>query len=285
MLRIGTTTLPLAGWLADPRTPSESRERRLDAIRQIAGQFGLSAVELTMDLAHIFPHVFNAIFFASVAELQQQLGFACTVHLPFLWVDAASLNEPVRQASAACLRRSVELARVVEVETYVLHLWGFTTALVSAELQQTDQHEAALTMIMAQAQRSLSELAELGPVRDLCVENLEDPLFDRLWPHIAQSGVSICLDVGHLAWHTKTEIDLLQEHSDRVREVHLHDTLRHQEGSLVEIRDHLALGDGDLDYATFLRKLEATGYEGTVILEVNTLQDLETSLKRLGALL
>jgi sugar phosphate isomerase/epimerase len=282
MLKFGTTTLPLAGWLADPRSPVESRKQRLAAIRELATGYDLSAVELTMDLAHIFPQVFDAGFFETVADIQQEIGFACTVHLPFLWVDAASLNEQIRQASARCLSQAVELTRPVKVDTYVLHLWGFTTALVTSELRHPAQREAALALIMDQAERSLSELAETVSVGDLCVENLEDPLFDLVWPRLEQRGVSICLDVGHLAWHEASELDFWARHADRVREVHLHDTLRSQAGDLYEIRDHLALGQGDVDYATFLHGLEATGYEGAVILEVNSLPDLQTSLKRLG---
>ena len=281
MLKFGATTLPLTGWMADPRSPVESRGQRLDAIRQLATGYDLSAVELTMDLAHIFPRVFEAGFFETVAGLQQEVGFVCTVHLPFLWVDAASLNEQIRQASARCLRQTAELTQPVEVETYVLHLWGFTTAVVTAELRHPAQREAALALVMDQAERSLSELAEIVPVGDLCVENLEDPLFDMVWPRLEQSGVSICLDVGHLAWHEATELDFLARHADRVREVHLHDTLRSQAGDLYEIQDHLALGQGDVDYATVLQELEATGYEGAVILEVNNLPDLQTSLERL----
>jgi len=66
-----------------------------------------------------------------VAALQRELGFACTVHLPFLWVDLTSLNELVRQASVESVRQAVELAQPFQVETYVLHLWGSTTTQIT----------------------------------------------------------------------------------------------------------------------------------------------------------
>ena len=123
-MEIGTTNIPLAGWMVNPWQPEDARTRRLASIRQLVEGYGLSAVELGMDMGIVYPHVFDAGFYAAVADLQQELGFTCTVHLPFLWLDASSLNEPVRQTSVDCFRRAVELTRPVEVTTFVLHLWA-----------------------------------------------------------------------------------------------------------------------------------------------------------------
>jgi sugar phosphate isomerase/epimerase len=281
MVNLGTTTLPLAGWVADPRHPGESRARRLAAIRQIVDGYGLRAVELTLDLGLVFPQVFEAGFYAAVASLQQELGFVCTVHLPFLWIDPSSLNEPLRRTSIDCLRRAVELTRTVEVHTYVLHLWGFTAMQIDAQLQQRTARQAILGALMAQAGRSLSELGEIVEPGDLCVENLEDGLFELALPLIEQHGTSICLDVGHLAYRNGDELDFLAQHQDRIREIHLHDAAIPPPGAPGQIRDHLALGQGQIDYAAFLSRLEELDYKGPVILELNSQADLESSLARL----
>jgi sugar phosphate isomerase/epimerase len=282
MLKLGTTTLPLAGWVADPRDPAGSRARRLAAIRQVIEGYGLQAVELTLDLGLVFPQVFDADFYATVAGLQQELGFVCTVHLPFLWVDLSSLNEPVRQTSVSCLRQAAELTRAVEVHTYVLHLRGFTTLQIVAQLQHPAQRQAILGALIAQAGRSLSELCETIEPRDLCVENLEDALFDLTLPLIEEHGTSICLDVGHLAWQGSSELDFLSQHRDRIREIHLHDAVRPSASASGQIRDHLGLGQGAVDYVAFLHRLEELGYEEAVILELNNQADLESSLERLA---
>lgn len=281
MIKLGTTTLPLAGWVADPRHPKVGRARRLAAIRQVVEGYGLQAVELTLDLGLVFPQMFDAGFYAAVAGLQQELGFVCTVHLPFLWVDPSSLNEPLRQTSIACLRRAAELTRAVEVHTYVLHLWGFTTTQIAAQLQHPAQRQEILGALMDQAGRSLSELCEIIESRDLCVENLEDGLFDLALPLIEQQGASICLDVGHLAGQGSDELDFLVQHRDRIREIHLHDAASPSAGAPGRIRDHLPLGQGQVDCVAFLHKLEELGYKGPVILELNSQADLEASLERL----
>ncbi len=280
-MKLGTTTIPLEGWGVDPRRPEEARSRRLGAIRQLVTGYGLSAVELNLDLGVFFPQVFDASFYATLAGLQQELGFTCTVHLPFLWVDPSSINELVRGASVESLRRAVHLTRPLEVTTYVLHLWGFTTMQIALLLADPAQRDAVLGGVMAQMERSLEEACAVIPPRDLCVENLEAPPFDTVLPLVERYGVSICLDVGHLAYSDGAPLEFLARHGDRVREVHLHDFVITTVGQRRQVRDHLPLGRGQFDYGPFLRRLEEIGFEGAVILEVNSRPDLEESLLRL----
>ena len=286
MINFGTTTVPLAGWVIDPRQPEVARAARLRAIRQLVQEYGLSAVELSLDLGIVYPHVFDASFYAAVADLQRELGFACTVHLPFHWLDLSSANEAIRQASMACLRRALELTRPVHVLTYVAHLWGSTTTQIISQLEDPMERQAILGAILMQAGRSLAELCELiQPIGDLCVENLEEPSFDLFLSLVERYGASICLDVGHLAWQETTALEFLGRHGDRIRELHLHDTMHRSNGDLVQIRDHLALGQGELDFHAIIAELEAIGFQGAVILEVSKKADLETSLAAIkGAL-
>ena len=288
-MEIGTTNIPLADWVVNPTQPEVARSRRLAFIRQLVEGYGLSAVELGLDMAIVYPHIFDAGFYVAVADLQQELGFTCTVHLPFLWLDASSLNEPVRQASVDCLRRAVELTRPVEVATYVLHLWGSATIEIATILADSPRREAVFVGLMIQAGRSLAEMCELLDPRDLCVENLEAPSFDIALPLVERYGVGICLDVGHLAYGYGRgggdALDFLARHGDLIREVHLHDFVNESAGRHTHTRDHLPLGRGQMDTIAFLRKLDEMGFDGLVILEVNSRPDLEESLEQVRSFL
>lgn len=284
-MKIGTTNIPLAGWVVNPWQPEEARAHRLASMRQLVEGYGLSAVELGMDMGIVYPTVFDAGFYAAVADLQQELGFVCSAHMPFMWLDAASLNEPVRQASVDCLRRAIELVQPVEVATYVLHLWGNTTIEINAVLANSPTRPAVLVGLMAQAGRSLAEVCELVEPRDLCVENLEAPSFDVAMPLVEQYGVSICLDVGHLAYGDDNALNFVARHGDRIREVHLHDFVNESVGGRTYTRDHLALAQGQMDTAAFLYKLKEIGFDGPVILEVNSKTDLEESLEQVKSFL
>ncbi len=138
---------------------------------------------------------------------------------------------------------------------------------------------------MWQAGRSLADLCESIDPAELCVENLEDSLFDLALPFIEQQGTSICLDVGHLALQGQSELGFLEKHRDRIREIHLHDALVPPSGVQGRAIDHLALGQGQIEVAAFLQRLEEIEYDGPIILEVNSQADLEQSLDLLGSYL
>lgn len=282
MIRFGTTTLSLIGWLADPTQPGHSQRQRLAAIRRLMQAHGLSAVELTLDLPMLYPTVFDAGFYQAVGLLQEELGFTCTAHLPFLWIELASANEAVRRASVDSLRKAVELTRGL-VETYVLHLWGLATAQIVAHLDQQAEREAIIGVLAIQASRSLAELCETVEPRDICVENLEDSLLGLALALADRHGTSLCLDVGHLVWQGEDALDFLDQHGERIREVHLHDAAAQPPGSMPSVRDHLALGQGQVDSHAVLKKLEEMGYDGPVILELNSEADLRASLEKLQA--
>jgi len=275
----------MAGWLADPRQPEIHRTRRLAAIRRIVVDYGLSAVELSLDLGIVYPHVFDAGFYTAAAELQQELGFLCTVHLPFLWIDAACMNEPLRQASVDCLGRAIELACALDVTVYVMHPWGMVTTRIAELLERPPERQAFLAGIMAQAERSLAQVCQLLDPRDLCVETLEGPSFDVVLPLVEKHGCSICMDVGHLNWSGDGGLGFLARYGDRIREVHLHDVVHGAAGRGTQARDHLPLGQGELDYRALLHELRKMGFEGPVILENNSRADLEESLERIQPLL
>lgn len=124
-------------------------------------------------------------------------------------------------------------------------------------------------------------MTELAAVENKCVENLEDSLFDLVLPLIEQQEVSICLDVGHLFRRGGGELGLVARHSDRIREVHLHDTISTSPGEQTQSQEHLAWGEGQIDYLALLNRLGEMDYSGSVIFELNNQADLEKSLEQI----
>jgi sugar phosphate isomerase/epimerase len=279
-LKLGSTVIPFTGWMVDPRQPVKERECHFQAMRRLVEELNLRVVELSLDFGLLYPQVMDAAFYRQVAALQGELGFACTIHLPFLWLDLTSLNELVRQASVESVRRAVELAESLQVETFVLHLWGSTTAQITHVITDEVLQRNLLTAVLQQADRSLAEICTFVEPRALCVENLEALPFDLAVPLLERYGSGICLDVGHLAWQGGGELAFLERHGEWVREIHLHDAvLPSNRGK--RARDHLPLGQGELDYGALLRKLSEIGFNGCVIIENNNEADLRESLKKL----
>lgn len=281
-MKFGTTTVPIAGWVVDPSDPEGMRQKRLQAVERIVDGYGLEVVELSLDLGMIYSKIFDKDFYQSAAELQKQLDFKCTIHLPFMWLDLASINEPVRQASVESIRQAVELVKPLFVETYVLHLWGTTTIQISNLMVESLQKEIFSEAILAQADKSLGEIKEFINPFNICIETLEAPDFDFVLPLIEKHGTSICLDIGHLAWQGGNAVSFLERNSEHIREIHLHDASVETVGGERRVVDHLALGKGQIDYRSFMQKLLEFGFDEIVILENNTRSDLERSIARIG---
>jgi len=283
-MRLGVAVNAFTGWLVDPRRPQAERARHLAAIRSLASQPGVQVIELSADFATLYPQVFDQGFYQQVAELQDELGFACTAHLPFLWLDQASLAEVPRQASVEAVRVTVEAMAPLKIETYVLHLWGAWSNLVRNSLPPP-QRSVLESVLVAQAQRSLVEVATFVPRPALSIENLETVPFAVIAALAEAGDTHICLDVGHLAWSGDPAEDpaaLVRAHHARLAELHLHDVRRGPGG---EMRDHQAIGTGDLDFPALFQALDDVGFAGPLVLELLSPAAALTSLERVRQLL
>jgi len=101
----------------------------------------------------------------------------------------------------------------------------------------------------------------------ITVENTEeDPEnFKQLFSRI--EDFDFCLDVGHgnLSDDKKRNEKFIDEHSSRLRLVHLHDN----NGGKGEQADlHLPLGEGNIDFQSIFLKLKDVGYLGPMTLEL-----------------
>lgn len=281
-MKIGATLIPLVGWGLSTEDAEAARELHLGAARRLVEQLGLHAIELNGDFSILYPNIFESTYYERVAELQEELGFACTLHLPFLWLDGLSLAEPVRKASVECVLRAVKWTKPLSVDSYVLHLWGsWSSLLLAAQDMAPAEKQRLLERMLLAADETLEEVGASMGRHKLCVENLEHFPFEEIAGLVEQQGIRICLDVGHLTISGGDALRFLERHWDMIGEIHLHDALVGAAGKR-RGRDHLALGSGCVDYARLLGRLVEGGYDGMVVLEVNTEADLLTSLQEVG---
>ena len=279
-MKIGATLIPLVGWGLDTEDVEGARQLHLEAVRRLVDQWGFQAVELNGDFSILYPGIFDGAYYERVAEVQQELGFACTVHLPFLWLDGLSLAEPIRRASVECVLRVVEWTRPLLVDSYVLHLWGiWSSLLLSVQEMPPKERGLLFDKMLFGAKLTLGEVGTSLASHKLCVENLEHFPFEEITDLVEGQGMRVCLDVGHLTVSGGDALGFLETHWEMIGEIHLHDALPGDSRG-PGVRDHLPLGSGCVDYARFLDRLEEGGYDGVVILEVNTEKDLLVSLEQ-----
>jgi sugar phosphate isomerase/epimerase len=203
----------------------------------------------------------DAAAFSRVAEALAAHGRSCTVHAPFLDLAPWSLDPAVRALTRQRLEQTLTVAAILRPRTVVCHA-GFEARRHVYFLEQWLERSAevwawfAARVYEAGARLMLENVYERGP------EVLRS-LLDRLDPR--QAG--FCLDVGHQALYSRVPVgEWVDALGDRLGQVHLHDN----EGML---DDHLALGQGSIDFTALFAELARASEPLAATLEM----DYETS--------
>jgi len=170
------------------------------------------------------------------------------------------------------LERSAELARAVGADTVVVHppfRWqrGYAENFLRI-VRQTEQHTGI----------------------DIAVENMfpwkvrgrSMKAYAPSWDPRTMDCDNVTLDFSHAALAGQDSLELAHAFGDRLRHVHLCDG----SGSLDEGKifdEHLLPGHGGQPVVEVLRTLAASGWDGSVVAEVNT-RKAQNELERLLAL-
>lgn len=203
----------------------------------------------------------------ALASLKREHALTYSLHTP-LDASLASEDEARRRAGVASVLSAIEVARPLEPENVVVHVYHGDQE--HAEARPTD-----LSAWRARAARSLElVVAEGVPAERLCVELL-DYDYALIEPVVEALGLSVALDVGHLVRDGLDELAALRRLLPRTRIVQWH-------GTDASGRDHRSLelypSDRGLALLALLREQH---YSGVLTLEVFRAADLESSRARL----
>lgn len=206
---------------------------------------------------------------AALCGQKDRSGLTYTVHGPLGGV-LASVNEALRRTSVEAVCRSIEVARPLAPEAWILHM------PLSEREGRTPL--ADLTTWRRCAQRSLEEILETGvDPATVCLEVL-DYDFDRLTPVLEELDLGAALDLGHARRDGRSWMELVRHHLHRSRVIHWHGT--DESG-----RDHQSLRHWPRSEGLeLLRALIMAGYNGVLTLEVFGERELDESLAVLAEL-
>lgn len=232
----------------------------LDEIQAI-GSLGFDYVELAMDApeAHYvgLRNQRDAILHALA-----QYGMSLICHLP-TFIHTADLTESIRTASRHELLNSLAVAAELGARKVVLHP-SFIGGMGRNALELS-KHYAIETLDAVALQ------AEKIGLR-VCLENLfarltpfttpEDftIVFEK-WPQLAMT-----LDIGHafIDGHGMDRIlAFIRQFGERIQHVHISDNFGRRD-------EHLAVGDGAIDFAMLIEALRQIPYDDTMTLEIFT---------------
>ena len=243
-MQFGAMNFPVASVLAEIET---------------FGELGFDYLELAMDppMAH---YTILAMIREDLLQALNACGMGLVCHLP-TFVSTADLTASLRQASIEEMQRSLETAAGLGAQKVVLHpsMAGGMGAFVMETVNGYAMDFLA----------GMVEAADTLGLR-LCLENMfprnrigvEPDDFEKLLAIFP--ALQMTLDTGHANIgdrRGKRLKGLVDRFGERIGHVHVSDNLGRMD-------DHLAVGQGTVNFTWLVRRLKAIGYDGTITLEV-----------------
>jgi len=257
-------------------------EENIDLCRRL----GLRFIELNMNFPEYQVHALEDT--DRLLRLAGEAGIYYTIHLDEN-LNIADFNPLVSEAYLETVRRTVEVARRLlplrdrcggEGRPLTLNMHMHHGIFITLPDRKVQMYDRDFDTYMKSFERFSRLCEEWIGDSDLmiAVENtdgfrgyeqkaieylLESPKFGLTW------------DIGHSKAVGEKDVPFLLERKDRLIHFHIHD------GTEIPPKNHLALGDGDIDLAERLRLAEKRN--ARCVLETKTVQALEKSVAWLRA--
>jgi sugar phosphate isomerase/epimerase len=200
---------------------------------------------------------------AGLKELKIENRISYTVHLP-LDISLGSCDETCRILSVDKCLRIIDVTRPLAPFAYIVHFHGERRGPKPA--QNMDCWKKALDL-------SVRDLLASGVRPELLsVETLDYP-FECVYDIVSSHGLSVCLDIGHLAFHGFQINEYIDRYLDQTRVVHLHGF-----SNGTDHKDIAALPEGVVPMVISTLCSDA-GKERILTLEVFGLTDFKKSIE------
>ena len=244
-----------------------------DACR-LCRELGLSFVELNANFPVCQAEGLRA---ETLLRLKREYGVDFTFHVEEE-CDPFAFQGRIRDAWLDTLRQTMTLAVAAQMLVINMHLpHGVYITLPEERVylyaRYRDEYLRAVEEL-----RGLCEACLQGSNVRITLENT-----DGFQPHereavdllLASPRFGLTLDIGHCHGAGNADMPFYQERAERLIHMHGHDALGR--------KNHLALGDGEIDLAACFAWAEKNG--ARVVLETKTAEALRTSVARLPAYL
>jgi sugar phosphate isomerase/epimerase len=207
-------------------------------------------------------------------ELHEKEGITFSVHLPFMGgVNFTTSIDSIRHASIEVLRDLTEQCSPLEPITYILHISGLLEDLMGVGLRDNQVIEAYLSY----AAESLTRIVKFIPRDKLCIENLEYIAFEKLYSLVERFDTKVCMDVGHIRLRREDIGQFVAKYGPRLGQVHMHDvTWKLFDKRVTVMDDHQGLGYGMIDVNAVVGMLRGANFSGPVVLEVHTVDPIDS---------
>ncbi len=237
-------------WIA-PSVPFELLETYLPKILD-----GGLPVELVIKAESLDRHSFSD--FKGMAEKLKDLGIKLTVHLPFMDLSLAALDPWIRKVSLLRLFQGMKIASLFEPKVCVFHS-GYH------QDYHREQKERWREIFIEDSLSAILNLADELSLT-LALENTFEPTPDFMEPIFKayKNRLYWCFDPGHAKVFSEAdELSWFDVLSPFLIEMHCHDNLG-------KFDDHLALGEGVINFIEIFKALRNLNKEVFVTVEARS---------------
>jgi sugar phosphate isomerase/epimerase len=232
----------------------------LDRFAEFALEEGFDTIEIELG----FSMICASDLLLAVGEIGKRISPFRTVscHLPLGEINISALHPGVRRQSIDETKRHIDLCEQLGIINMVVHPGCFAAA--------PDRYQLLAGQTRETSWASVSEIADYCHKKGmvLSIENLQsnEPFYQRPgeFETFVRAGLGLTLDVAHAYGSSVDPLDFIAAFGRRITEVHLSD------GKRSDPLSHYALGAGETDCCAVLHGLDKVGFDGTIVLEVDS---------------
>lgn len=212
-------------------------------------------------------HALNKKRSKILSELKSSYDTEYTVHAPVTDTNIASMDPMIRRAVLKRLENSLIYSGMLESRVWVFHP-GWHTGLSFAYPGKDWQINLESTRKLAKVARDIRV--------EIAIENFFEPFLlkdaDDLELFFSEvEGVYLTLDTGHANMMGQLN-ELLERFANIIKNIHAHDN----DGSS---DDHLAIGDGNINWDRFFGLLAKIRYDGHFSIEAASSRSVDKTLE------
>ncbi len=183
---------------------------------------------------------------------------SCNVHLP-LDISLGDIDKAKRTKAVETVERILDLSEPLSPSTYTVHL----------TYEEKDRSDAAIAAWKERLRDSFARIGKKAPTESFTVENLADYPFEWIDDLLENTGLRVCLDIGHFIERGENFAEAYCRRHPKIDILHIY--------GVAPEKDHQSLKQLDIKWCEELITI-LNNFLGVVSVEVFSFEKLKESL-------
>lgn len=248
--------------------PTLIETRNLEECAALCRELKLQFIELNMNLPQ---YQLNKIDVAEFKKIADEYDIYYTIHLDEN-LNPADFNPYITEAYTKTVVKTIELAKQLNIPVLNMHLSrGVHFTLPDKKIFLFEKYKEKYLQGITDF-RNICENAISNSNIKICIENCDgytDFQIEAIDLLLQSHAFALTFDIGHNHGINGTDEQIITSRANRLLHFHIHDAIGR--------KNHLALGEGEIDLQKYLKFAEA--HRCRAVLETKTILGLKKSVK------